>query len=175
MRLFVGIGVSRAMEEAVAEWSRAHDAFPVRWITGQNLHVTLVPPWEGEPESALGQLKRVPLSAEVSLRFHTVSFGPSPRAPRLVWAKGDASPALTRLRSDALEVFGVVPTYARFRLHLTLARFRPETWKHFPSRELCEQVEWRDEVRALRLYRSHLLPGGAEYEVLAEVPCIRER
>lgn len=175
MRLFVGIGVSEELEEAVAAWAHAHSEFPVRWVTESNLHITLVPPWEGEPESALSQLQRVLLPAGIPLGFHTVSFGPSSHAPRLVWAEGDASPALTRLRSDALEAFDVVPTHTRFRLHLTLARFRPETWKRFPLRELCEQVEWRDEVRALRLYRSHLLPGGAEYEVLAEVPFIGER
>jgi 2'-5' RNA ligase len=171
MRLFVGIGVSGELERAVAEWVRQHSTLPVRWITAKNLHITLVPPWEGEPESALSLLTRVAPPKGFSLNFHTVSLGPLPKTPRLIWAEGKASLKLVRVRDDLLKAFKVVPEHRKFRLHLTLARFRPEEFSRFPVRQLHDRVEWRDQVRSVRLYRSRLFPGGAEYEVLGEVPC----
>jgi 2'-5' RNA ligase len=178
MRVFVAIPVPEGLQREMLAWEEKYRALPVRWLKGKNLHVTLVPPWEERPGDVPETLARMRSAAgglrePIPLSFSRVRFGPDPRRPRLIWAEGETSPALAALSQALHRELGITPEARAFRPHLTLARFRPERLASFPVRELDEPVSWRAEARSVALMESHLLRGGAEYEILGEAS--RER
>lgn len=175
MRVFVAIPVSEDLQREVLTWSVAYTNLPVRWLKGKNLHVTLVPPWEEELENipeVLGLIKKAAdtMREPLTLSFSRVRFGPDPRRPRLIWAEGAVPPELAVLSRELHRALGLPEERRPLRLHLTVARFRPEDFRTFPIQRLDERVSWRWEARLVTLMQSHLLRGGAEYEVLGEVP-----
>ncbi|MBM3257269.1 MAG: RNA 2',3'-cyclic phosphodiesterase [Candidatus Liptonbacteria bacterium] len=170
-RIFVALKISPKLQQCVAEWAARHYNFPVRWLAGKNLHITLIPPWHATDEnieSTKEILENITRSSSpFPLLFHTLSFGPDPRRPRLIWAEGNAPRELLLLKSHLDIALG--PAEKRpFRLHLTLARFREEEFAHFPIKSLHEQVNWNELANSLVLMESHLSPHGADYEILAE-------
>jgi len=101
MRVFVAIPVSPALQNEIAKWCESllhsQPSFAkategaMRWLSGKNLHVTLVPPWEEEPArvpEVLTHLREAVgvLREPLVLSFSRVRFGPDPRRPRLIWA-----------------------------------------------------------------------------------------
>ena len=186
-RLFIALPISKAFQEEILHWEMAYTKFPVRWLTGKNLHVTLIPPWHATDDVEVKELlAEVGSPAPIPLIFRRIAFGPDPHAPRLIWAEGDAPPALVALRDRIAEALGQEPAasltrgeprpanagreHRPFRLHLTLARFREEQFPSFPIRTLDEQVDWRDTAHSFVLMESHLARTGADYEVRAEFP-----
>jgi len=165
-RVFIGIPASRELVEVAGVFRRSHMAMQVRWVKPENLHLTLVPPWECrdvEPvcmairEAAAGQ---VPVEAF----FDKVSFGPDQRRPRLIWATGVPPLALTELSWRLQSLPGIQEEHKRsFLLHLTLARFNSQDLRSMASKKLREPVEWRGMLDAICLYESIIKPGGAEY------------
>jgi len=175
MRVFVAIPIPEGLQGEILAWEEKCRGLPVRWLKGKNLHVTLVPPWEEEaarvPEvlSRMGEAVHI-LKDSLTLSFSRVRFGPDPQRPRLIWAEGETPRALAVLARELHGRLGMAPEQRSFRLHLTLARFRPEDFASFPRRDLDEWVSWRMEAKAVMLMQSRLLRGGAEYEVLGETP-----
>jgi len=64
---------------------------------------------------------------------------------------------------------GVKPVNREFKLHLTLARFRPEDYFNFPIKKLSEQISWREKVESVRIMESVLKSGRAEYKLLKTI------
>ncbi len=175
MRVFVAIPTPPSLQSEIRSWAARHGDLPVRWLKDHNLHITLVPPWEEKPagmQEILTHLTEAVGTARkpLSLSFSQVRFGPDPRQPRLVWAEGETPPELAALSAALHQALGIEAERHPFRLHLTLARFRPEDFASFPVRELNEAVTWRMAVPKIVLMESHLLRGGAEYEVRGEIP-----
>lgn len=173
-RVFVALPISKELQEEILEWEERFLQLPVRWIKGKNLHVTLVPPWEeAEVHKVIESLSHSEKTiGEFEIKFNRVTFGPSLRSPRLIWAEGKTVGQLSVLRDQLFETLGFQKDSRSFRLHLTLARFRPEHFNSFANKDLNERVEWREPVKSFVLMESHLLPGGAEYEVLREYSLI---
>lgn len=175
MRLFVAIPVPLPLQSEIRSWTACHANLPVRWLKDHNLHITLVPPWEEEPAGVSEALARLgdavqTMHGPISLSFSRVRFGPDARQPRLIWAEGETPNAIVELSEAFHRALGIEAERRPFRLHLTLARFRPEDFASFPVRELNEAVQWKMDARTMVLMESHLLPGGAEYEALGEIP-----
>lgn len=170
-RVFVAIGVSPKLQETIVEWEKNYQKLPVRWLAPKNLHITLIPPWyeenvEGVAKS-LSFLEGKPGSFE--MEFDKVTYGPDPRRPRLIWAEGKAPEKIVRLKSELEKMLTKEPEQRPFiRLHLTIARFRPEYFVNFPIKTLDEKVFWQDTVTSFVLMESHLSRSGADYEVLTE-------
>jgi 2'-5' RNA ligase len=97
-----------------------------------------------------------------------VSFGPTPKKPRLIWAEGQASREILDLRLKIYEALGRKSEGRPFKLHLTLARFRPADFAAFPLKVLNEKVPWRERFGSFVLMRSRLSPQGADYEAVEE-------
>jgi 2'-5' RNA ligase len=87
----------------------------------------------------------------------------------MIWAAGPAGPEIEDLRSKILDLVDQEQENRPFKLHSTLARFRPEDFSKFPIKELNEQVNWRQTVDHIALYESHLSSQGAEYEVIEKI------
>ncbi len=175
-RIFLAVLASGELARSADEFSRKYSRLPVRWLKSHNLHFTLVPPWYAEDVNTaitlLGRLDRLPaqtgLPDPFDIFLNRVSFGPSPREPRLIWAEGQAPKPMADLKSALERCLGQRPESRPVRLHLTLARFRPENFQGFPVKQIDEQVSWRMTVDSFALLESHLSQSGAEYELLKE-------
>lgn len=172
-RLFVAIPISEKLQIQVLDWSRNYKNLPVRWLSGKNLHITLVPPWYTQDIASvkedLESLKGKIASFEV--KFETVSFGPKQSSPRLIWASGKTPPQIIELKTLSEKALNHPPENRPFLLHLTLARFRPEEFKDFSLKKLDEKINWMENINSIVLMESHLSQKGADYEILEKI-CI---
>jgi RNA 2',3'-cyclic 3'-phosphodiesterase len=166
-RIFVGIPIFSPMLLTYAPGLRKQKG--MKWIAPKNLHITLVPPWdETNVESVKNALPGIYFQA-FSILFNKVTFGPSLREPRMVWAVGEAPRQILDLR---LKIFGLLhkePDKRPFKLHATLGRFKPEHFKKFAARDLDERIHWEQAVTSIVLYESRLLSQGSDYKILSEI------
>mgnify|MGYP006273484987 CR=1 FL=1 len=179
MRTFVGLPVPESWHAALAG-AQAH--IPVgRAVDASDLHVTLA--FLGEQEIAALEalhesLERRRLApAELNI-VGLALFGGA--RPKLLAADLQPTESLRALRASvkqAVREAGIGLERTRFRPHITLVRFgsglAPDRLPAL-SRALSEAppVSGRSIAHRLVLYRSHLGPGGAEYEELASYPLI---
>jgi len=168
-RIFVGVKASKYLQTLAISFARQNIALPVRWTSAENLHFTLVSPWE-ENESGieiaaekLSKLERGNRPAVVEL--DRICYGPDRRTPRLIQAVGRANTEMLNLWRIVNEVLG--KKYDRpFRPHLTLARFRPEEFGRFTEKELDKKISWVETIEKVALFSSTLMPEGAKYEII---------
>lgn len=173
IRVFVGIPVSEEIKKKIVEWAEDHKSWPLRFVSGNALHITLVPPWYAEDANcAVGQLGDIATVVKpFKIRFKKITFGTSPKRPRLIWTMGEDydKEGMLRLKTAAEAVFGQKPEVRPYNPHLTIARFKEEDFDKLPTKELEESVDWEMEVNSVVLYESKLHHSGAEYEVLKEI------
>ncbi len=191
MRLFAAIRPPEEVLDEIAEWwvaASVHlDALGWRELPRENWHLTLA--FYGEvPGRALGALAealehvagQAPL---LELMTDGIGVFPTPSKPRVFWLGVEATrpEALRRLARGcmrALEQTGKVAGKRRekkqpFVGHMTLARIRAELSVPVSEALLREiprppAIAWTaDEVV---LYRSHLRPEGARYQVIETFP-----
>ncbi len=186
-RIFVAVGISKELQDEILSWEKkilsSRPSFArategrVRWLEGKNLHITLVPPWyEENIESVIRKLNAVREEFPArggpavgwDMEFNHVTYGPNEREPRLIWAEGQAPERLIDFKRKLTASLGQKEEKRPFRLHLTLARFRPERLSSFPIKELQERIEWRDKAKSFLLMESHLYKTGADYDVVKE-------
>lgn len=179
-RLFVAIKISKELEDRAFEFRRSHQYLPVRWLSGKNLHITLIPPWHTDDietakkllhkisDQTPGQISTIK-SQPFDLNFDEITFGPTPKNPRLIWASGQAPQEIKNLKLSLEKIFNRPSENRPFFLHLTLARFRPEDFHAFKPQNLNEKITWQEKVTEVVLMESHLSPKGAEYEILEKV------
>lgn len=163
MRVFIGIKVGWMLQAEIHEWQRNHAYLPARMIPPEDLHVTLVPPWDVDDVDAVIARIRAVVGhiSPIPLTFSTVETGPTPEHPRLVWARAEPEVALTALHHALTAAFGVRPEHA-FTPHITLARASTST---IPV--IRESCAWSCIVDNVTLYRT--TGGGAGYTVLGQV------
>lgn len=95
MRIFAAVKASGQIQKAVANMRKGVE-LDVRWIPAENLHITLVPPFEADETEIMtltGKLNNVRFHKD-SVIFKSVSFGPSKKEPRLIWLTAEASDEL---------------------------------------------------------------------------------
>ena len=146
----------------------------VRWVSKQNLHLTLRFLGEISPdsldnlrESAQGAASQC---AAFELYAERIGFFGSPRSPRVIWLGLKKSEELQRLASNletALGKAGFGRADKPFQAHLTLARIK---------KPLGSAVDWRSlppfnhpapwPVTGIEIISSTLTPGGPIYETL---------
>jgi 2'-5' RNA ligase len=109
----------------------------------------------------------------------TMSLGelgtfPSRRRARVLWAGlRDDSELLRSLAAgldDALRPLEFEPEKRAFTAHLTLARWRTPIPVTSPLPDMPREVLESFTVEAVELFRSHLSPRGARYEMLRSWP-----
>lgn len=172
-RIFIAIPISEKLQEEILAWEKKLSIFPVRWLAGKNLHITLVPPWETDDEGVQAAIAKVrdfdiKLSDEAEMIFNKVSFGPDPRAPRLIWTEGRASEEIISIKERLESAFGVRNGHRPRLPHLTLARFHQEKFADFKIKKIDENVEWYVSVHHFALMESLRDERGVDYKILAE-------
>jgi len=187
-RTFVAVDLPPDAREALAglvsqipEW----EAGGVRWVRPEGIHLTLSFLGETAPDMVPAISDQLAGAASNSGAFtlHLADVGafPSLRRPRVLWT--GLSGETTRLRllharvQGGLSLLGFEPERRRFDPHLTVGRIRRETSPR-DARYIGAAFEQTTlpmppvaiPVRSIVLFRSHLKPGGAEYERIFEAP-----
>lgn len=178
MRAFVAIPLPDGITDTLA--MVAGGLGVGRPVPPENMHVTLAF-LEDLPAGTLvelgGQLSEIDMSS-FGMRITGLDvFGG--RKPRLLIAGVEPSAPLNKLRNKvraAARSAGIALPRARFRPHVTLARFpreitRSETNRigaFLASEGVIAAAPFN--VRQFTLYRSRLEPDGARYESLADYP-----
>ena len=181
-RLFVAIElpdeVRSALAAVQAEWRRTHA--DVGWVQTQNMHLSLQFLGDVAAGKAGELAAALDLAAAAAAPFTFEvrgggTFG-SPRVPRVVWIGVTHCPPLLALQQQlvlALEAAGFPADRREYHPHLTLGRVR----SRHGCDELLEKVKASADrrigtvdVRHMALFRSRLLPQGAEHSVLHCAP-----
>ena len=179
VRLFLGIGIPddrlEALQRSVA--SIRDGLRGARWVAIENQHITIkFLGWTDEllvdrvVEAAGAAAFGLP--AWTTALTHLGAF-PTLRRARVLWAalddRDNAMAALAADIDERTESLGFVPEKRAFTPHLTIARFKvPGPLPTLPDLEGAAREPFA--VDELRLYRSHLSPRGARYEILERLP-----
>jgi RNA 2',3'-cyclic 3'-phosphodiesterase len=182
LRLFIAADLPpdllEDLHESLAPLRARPEFASARWTVPANQHVTLK--FLGWVDSELVDgvvttLESVASSHEPStLTIAGLGVFPSERRARVLWV-GLEDPAglLAALAADlepALAPLGFEAEKRAFTPHLTLARFKPPASIVGVLSEEPRVAEKSFDVDHLALYRSHLHPKGASYEVLGTIP-----
>lgn len=169
----------RAIHEAVSPLV-ALDA-PVKWVSEDNLHITLR--FLGERAEADAGAIGVALERAVSeVRSFDVSLGglggfPDLDEPRVIWIGVERHPALELLANDVermLHGFGFEPELRPFQPHLTIGRARKDAGRG--DLEAIEQAASAVSysgllaVSGVDLMASTMGKGGSHYRVVHHAP-----
>src|SRR4030042_3981812 len=170
-RVFIGIKVGSELASEVISWQERYKGkFNVRWISKDNLHITLTPPWyEENIEGIIDKLAKMSFRLpSFGISFQKVAFGSQQRAPRLIWAEGLTPNEMFELKNLIEKTLNIKPEKRELKLHLTIARFRESYFKLFTVKKIENKISWKMKVNSFCLFESKLFPTGAEYSVLKE-------
>lgn len=173
MRIFAGIKASPDLQAEVAAWQEEH-TLPVRYISPENLHITLVPPWEERDiDDAIEVLEAAAAGGKCfELLFTQISLGPKADRPNLIWIEAHQSAEANALANAMREAFGYLPAQAggkgqKFRPHVTIARLNHSSiLQNARMNFLPKSIAWSEEVDNVCLLASH---GNSEYTVLSRI------
>jgi 2'-5' RNA ligase len=124
-RIFVALKVAPKVAAGLAELASALHESNVRHVRADDIHLTLVPPWnEASTSSAIQKVVEVAeRCVPFDLVFKHVSYGPNARHPRLLWVECAIGSELAALQTALMAAFERIEERP-FRPHVTLARIR---------------------------------------------------
>lgn len=170
MRLFLGMPIPPELAQALARLTRAIELPKGRPTAPENLHLTLVFLGEvAEPtlpriEQELSELNFAPFPLKLT------SLGTFPRAD-ILFAEVEPTRPLLHLQAKVaagMARCGFVPEDRPYHPHLTLARFHEPLRLSQSQHALPPSLQRSFTADTVNLYRSHLTPTGAHYEILAQ-------
>ena len=166
-RVFVGLKMAPEVAGALARIGHELARFDVREVAADDIHLTLVPPWnEASPSGAAERLRLVAERlGTFTLAIQHVQYGPDRRRPRLLWADCLASAQLMALRQALLDTFGQTDPRP-FHPHVTLARIRRHGRAIARKYPIERRLSLTQQVESVELFQSPP-PGQAGYRVLA--------
>lgn len=169
-RVFVALKISAQLQEKILRWEERKN-LPVSWQKDKNLHITIIPPWYCEEAENIKKLldQAKGKFGSFTITFNRITLGPDPKEPRMIWIEGETPGQILDLKTFLEKLLGQKPVQRNFRLHLTLARFKPENFASFEVKHLDEKVDWEENAGTLVLMESRPSPEGSDYEILAEV------
>jgi 2'-5' RNA ligase len=186
IRSFIAIelptGIQAEFGRVIQLLSPAGTQTPVRWMTPQNIHLTLK--FLGDIKlSGVNQLKDA-LKQECrrhgpfEIRVGTLGAFPNIHRPRVIWIGVQAPPELAALQQGietSLLTLGYPPEDRQFSPHLTLGRVSQQVRAVDIDKLSSLLTKTRvgllgiHEVRSVLLIRSDLRPTGPIYTKLSEV------
>lgn len=178
-RVFIAINLPESVRKKLAGYQDKWPELPVRWTKPDNLHITLeflgYLPDEDLPEIC-NIMKKVALRHQpFPINLKRICYGPPKKMPpRMVWAEGEKSKELGKLKED-LQRFLVdskisfSPEGRAFSPHITLGRIKTFEWRKIEPEErpaVEEEIDLNFEVNSIEIMESRLKRGGAEYTIL---------
>jgi len=180
-RIFLAINLSDQVKKKLLDCQKDWSALPVRWIKGQNLHITLVFIGYVDDEQMLDicQLTRqvTKESPCFEITLNQICFGPPNRPARMIWAMGEKNLVLSKLKKDLEEKLfnsensGYDQRQAYpYRPHITLARIRQDQWRGLPEiPKIDKDISLTFLVDSIEVMQSHLSRSGADYAILESI------
>ena len=180
IRLFVAVSIPRShlehIEREIAGFKEK--VTNARWSAIENQHVTLK--FLGPtPSDRLDEVSQVCSMVAIgrkpaSVRLTGIGAFPSRTRVRVLWVGlDDPDEVMAGLAADldkSLEPLGYAAEARAFTPHLTLARFRIPVPFKSGLPEIDTSTLDPFPIDELHLFRSHLSPKGARYEVLESFP-----
>jgi 2'-5' RNA ligase len=167
--VFVGVKVAPEIAHELARLARSLERFSVRLVPTNDIHLTLVPPWnEASVPTAVEKLRAVTdRFGAFALIFQRLAYGPQPRRPRLLWAECAATDDVTLLHAALLLSFDQCDDRP-FRPHVTLARIRGNGSAIARRQPIEQELSITQQVGSIELFQSPP-PGGSGYKILASL------
>lgn len=187
LRAFIAVDISPEIRvriaQVVASLKHAIDVQAVRWVSPENIHLTLKFLGDVSPTN-LDLLKQVVLQEAASqppfeLVVRDLGCFPNPRRPRVIWAGLEAPPVLEKLQrtiDQSTAKLGYASETRPFSPHLTLGRVNqhasPEAL--LTIRAALERSQTQQfgtvHITDVILFHSDLRPTGAQYTPLCHAP-----
>jgi RNA 2',3'-cyclic 3'-phosphodiesterase len=176
MRIFIALNLERAVRTGLhrALEPLRQRGWPVRWMAAPALHLTLrfLGDVEGADVERIESTLRVVAAKHGPQHLELGGFGafPSLRRATVLWVGVTAAPALMALQREldvAVSRLGYGREEKPFRPHITVARLQGGARPVDVERAIAE-FDYANSVSVatMDLMRSHLEPGGAQYEAL---------
>jgi 2'-5' RNA ligase len=182
LRCFIAIEIPGVVKKEIAEVAdilKKYDA-DIKWVTVDNLHVTLKflgsTPEKSVPEIRESLLKAVSSFQPFYIKISGTGLFPNRKFPRVIWVGVGNGETLPKLAADidvSMSLLGYKKEEREFKPHLTLGRVRSQKGTVSVVNELDN---FKDKefgsftVGRIKLMRSELKPKGPEYSCLSEVP-----
>lgn len=167
-RVFIAFPISESLKEVILVWQKKFPEIPVRWTKKDNIHITIVPPWEeSELGEVINQLKTLEGKYGAgTFSAHTITYGPSERNPRLIWAQGEVDQKFHTFKIDLEKLLSRAPGRTTWRPHITLARFAEEDFKHLSVQNINESISLQEELKSFVIMESRQTQQGMDYVIL---------
>jgi 2'-5' RNA ligase len=170
MRLFLGLPIPPDLAQALNRLAQAIELPKGRPAAPENLHLTLV--FLGEvAESKLPPIERELSKLNIAaFQLELTSLNTFPR-PGVLFAEVEPTRPLLQLQAKAAAAMvrcGFAPEAHPYHPHITLARFHGTLRLSQSQRALPPSLPRIFIADTVNLYRSHLTPTGANYEILAQ-------
>ena len=174
-RVFVGIKATDETSDGCVKFQAGLSHLPARLIQPEDMHLTLLPPWQMKDQQLVEkQIRRALRGIEsFTLEFTLMSFGPDNIRPRLVWITGESTNEIIRLKQAFDDVFGLAPT-STFLPHITIARFAQKDRWQLVGQNIEQSISLKMPVRSIELFESVKTKGNS-YRVLTSVPISNSR
>ena len=175
-RIFLALNLPLEVKRGLLECKKKWPELPARWTTPENAHVTLV--FLGNTsEKELQEIQKIVKEVAVihkpfSFSLSRIVYGPTPKQPRMIWAKGEASQKLLSLQKDLANALGYQEEHP-FSLHITLARLNEWELQSIEPEErpeVSEEVSFEIPVSSFEIMESKLKRTGAEYSIIESIP-----
>lgn len=175
-RIFLATRLPEEVKQELLGYKERWSEIPAHWVGKDNLHITLV--FLGNRSAKeLVEVQRIAKEVAANhkpftLSLSQITYGPTEKQPKMIWAKGAVSKELLSLQKDLAKALGYQDEHP-FSLHITLARLN--AWE-FRKLELEERPEVQEEisltipVSSLEIMESKLKRAGAEYSVIESMP-----
>ena len=162
MRIFAGIPCPRELLPHAERLQGLLSAVPgIEPLSLENLHLTVIPPWdERKPEAVIHDLRAIS-SAPFEMSFVSAGYGPHDGAPTLSWMLGERNAELDLLWLQSWRaLWSQDPPKPAFP-HVTLAKF--------PERSVLPALSLEAPVRCMvdRVALYEFVTGG-RYHLLGE-------
>ncbi len=164
-RLFVAIKTSAELDQEIKTWQIKHAKLPCRWIKGQNLHITLIPPWqEGDEDRVKASLNQI----QEKITNFRISFKKieSTTNGKIIWLTGDASKEILDLKNTLHEILGIPKENRPFKMHVTVGKTNT---KEILEKKLDEKFIFEEKINEIVLMQSQINNEGADYKFLHRI------
>jgi len=179
-RLFIAINLPENIKNKLRDFQSKWSELPAKWTKKQNLHITLVFLGYVKDEEIPEILKIIEeigdKHSSFSINLNKICYGPPKKTPRMVWAVGESSKELGKLKKDLENSLSNVSLEEKTRPHsphITLSRIRQWEFRQIELDErpnIEENINLSFDVNSIEIMESQLKRTGAEYSVLQSFP-----
>ena len=164
-RLFIAIKTKPELSQEIKTWQIKHSKQPFRWIKGQNLHLTLIPPWheadEAMVKASLNQIQgKIPKFKISFKKIESTTNG------KIIWLTGDAPKEILDLKNTLHETLEIPKKNRPFKMHVTVGKINS---KEILEKNLDEKFIFEEKVNEIVLMQSQINNEGADYKILHRV------